>query len=643
MRLQILVIFFLGYLLFLSTHTFGQGYCLQNGGFTVTPTAGCAPLSVNVTNTVGGANLLTYYYGYVKGSNVLSGGTNATSAVFGVTGVRTILQSGISNGNPFYQCEDVTVYESGRITANFSSCGGGKINLSLTNDAILNVYDEVEILWGDGEKMTWKKGDNLSIEHIYASVATSPTISIRGVYTSQTACSGGQTMTLAVTFDQPQLASIGIKTVDMSGGGKISITYLGVTSIASDILYGTDGVNFTRDGTRTQGGTSLFYRLNATLDPGQVYKLKLASQDLCGKKQDSDVMTTMVLKGSSSDEKNTITWNQLPPTGLFQEYALMKDGTEIKTFASITETSYVDEDVQCGDIHEYQIIARTDKLISTSAPVLVSTTLSGAKNIEQAAVTVQGEQLIHLVALVPGSSSKNNYELAVERADAGTTTFKKITTLFGENEYLDQNVQTTQKSYCYRFTYQNSCGQKFPATEPICSILLTAPKLPTLSWTTEAPMLGEFDSYQVLQSSNSGKDEIDVGLNNSYSPKFTAKSDLVYTFQIQVSSKDGAYQSVSNILTVNRNANVYIPDAFSPDGDGNNELFEAKAELLKSFSLSVFNRWGQVVFTTDDITKGWDGTINGAKAPVGSYVYKLTVVDIIDQTVEKNGTFMLFR
>jgi gliding motility-associated-like protein len=55
------------------------------------------------------------------------------------------------------------------------------------------------------------------------------------------------------------------------------------------------------------------------------------------------------------------------------------------------------------------------------------------------------------------------------------------------------------------------------------------------------------------------------------------------------------------------------------------------------------NRWGQVVFHSEDIATGWDGTINGANAPVGSYVYKMTFVDDINQTVEKSGTFMLLR
>lgn len=69
---------------------------------------------------------------------------------------------------------------------------------------------------------------------------------------------------------------------------------------------------------------------------------------------------------------------------------------------------------------------------------------------------------------------------------------------------------------------------------------------------------------------------------------------------------------------------LYFPTAFSPNGDGRNDVFEAKtndAYLPIAASFQVYNRAGVVVFETTDISRGWDGTTNGENQPVGVYVW----------------------
>jgi len=132
-------------------------------------------------------------------------------------------------------------------------------------------------------------------------------------------------------------------------------------------------------------------------------------------------------------------------------------------------------------------------------------------------------------------------------------------------------------------------------------------------------------------------------MNTSYTVKLNAQSDLEYSFQIRANSVTPGIWSLSNIINYKRSVGVFVPDAFSPNGDGYNDILEAKSNQLQSFNFSIMNRWGEVVFHSDDISNSWDGTINGENAPVGYYVYKMIFVDDIDQTVEKNGTFMLLR
>jgi len=70
-------------------------------------------------------------------------------------------------------------------------------------------------------------------------------------------------------------------------------------------------------------------------------------------------------------------------------------------------------------------------------------------------------------------------------------------------------------------------------------------------------------------------------------------------------------------------SDLYIPSAFAPDGNNLNGLFMAYGENIIAFHMYVFNRWGQQVFDSEDISKGWDGTYNGNPVPQDTYVYRV--------------------
>jgi gliding motility-associated-like protein len=66
---------------------------------------------------------------------------------------------------------------------------------------------------------------------------------------------------------------------------------------------------------------------------------------------------------------------------------------------------------------------------------------------------------------------------------------------------------------------------------------------------------------------------------------------------------------------------IFIPNAFSPNGDGINDLFLIRSTILKSMHLEILDRWGNKVFESDDINKGWDGLYKGQPATIDSYGY----------------------
>jgi gliding motility-associated-like protein len=93
---------------------------------------------------------------------------------------------------------------------------------------------------------------------------------------------------------------------------------------------------------------------------------------------------------------------------------------------------------------------------------------------------------------------------------------------------------------------------------------------------------------------------------------------------------------------------IYVPNAFSPNGDGINDIFQIKFPHstfnIQHSTLSIFNRWGEEIFQSDDIHQGWDGKKNGKDCPGGVYVYKIVfAVNGIPGNQERVGTVMLVR
>jgi gliding motility-associated-like protein len=81
--------------------------------------------------------------------------------------------------------------------------------------------------------------------------------------------------------------------------------------------------------------------------------------------------------------------------------------------------------------------------------------------------------------------------------------------------------------------------------------------------------------------------------------------------------------SVSNEVTTTPDIHLYIPNAFTPNNDGLNDLFGAVGEGLEEYHLTIYNRWGAKIFESTDINTKWDGTYKGEAVELGTYTYSL--------------------
>ncbi len=110
-----------------------------------------------------------------------------------------------------------------------------------------------------------------------------------------------------------------------------------------------------------------------------------------------------------------------------------------------------------------------------------------------------------------------------------------------------------------------------------------------------------------------------------------------------VAYKNGqpAVTSTSNTTEVVPYMSIYIPNSFTPNGDGMNDTFGAHGEALKEFTMQVYNRWGEMIFESHNYNQQWDGTYEGVKAPQGTYVYKVVASGHYGKPMTKNGTVHL--
>ena len=88
---------------------------------------------------------------------------------------------------------------------------------------------------------------------------------------------------------------------------------------------------------------------------------------------------------------------------------------------------------------------------------------------------------------------------------------------------------------------------------------------------------------------------------------------------------------------------LFIPDAFTPNGDGLNDIFKPSTIGLKEYDFEIYNRWGENIYSSNGPEAGWNGSFKGNSAPQGVYVYLLKVVDIKGNSRTYNGKVVLIR
>ena len=116
------------------------------------------------------------------------------------------------------------------------------------------------------------------------------------------------------------------------------------------------------------------------------------------------------------------------------------------------------------------------------------------------------------------------------------------------------------------------------------------------------------------------------------------------TYWLTISNQCGIRSDTMHIKAEDCALYLQIPNVFTPNADGLNDFYIAYLNRIpKSYNLSIYNRWGELVYHTDDYTNGWDGTFHNAPAMEGMYKYILNVRGYRHDEIYRSGTVMLIR
>lgn len=118
----------------------------------------------------------------------------------------------------------------------------------------------------------------------------------------------------------------------------------------------------------------------------------------------------------------------------------------------------------------------------------------------------------------------------------------------------------------------------------------------------------------------------------------------VFDVSLSVTSSYGCIaDTVKKITVTDCRTSVFVPNSFTPNGDGNNDLLHVYGVSIQSLRLMIFNQWGQKIFETTSRDEGWDGTYRGSRQPSGVYMYVCTVTLSDGSVVVKKGAVNLVR
>jgi len=135
-----------------------------------------------------------------------------------------------------------------------------------------------------------------------------------------------------------------------------------------------------------------------------------------------------------------------------------------------------------------------------------------------------------------------------------------------------------------------------------------------------------------------------TGLSNPNIRDPLVKLGADQQYLLKVSDSNGCEATDTLHIKVFKGPDVYLPNAFSPNGDGHNDLLRLIGPGIKTLEyFRIYDRSGNLIFETKEIKSGWDGTYHGRPQPPNTYVWMISAIDFNGKKLFKKGVTILIR
>lgn len=120
-------------------------------------------------------------------------------------------------------------------------------------------------------------------------------------------------------------------------------------------------------------------------------------------------------------------------------------------------------------------------------------------------------------------------------------------------------------------------------------------------------------------------------------PEHVYQDTGAYRVKLIARGRNGCQDSLSKLVDVRAKPYLFVPTAFSPNGDGLNDHFRVEATNIADFTVKIYDRWGEELFVSHDPDFQWDGTYKGEQVPLDTYLYVITGRGYEGQFVKRSG------
>jgi gliding motility-associated-like protein len=620
----------------LTTRVISQPYTSSKGTYTVSEIRGCAPFTIAIVPT--GDNC--------DGSPGCAADYEGTSSYIpldyndpdGPTWQHTYTEPGIYDLGVL-QGENldilqIEVFENVKPQIEVSNCGGSRVLVNIAD----NNYDQYVINYNDGSAPVIVLP---GAKHIYdyGSPGTQ-TVTVHGRnLDSEENCD-------PTTANVDVLASLGNPTItrlDILDASSVRIEFDGIPNVLYQLgVAVSNNPNFQTIRTLYNKTVDTIRNLKPE---DNYYCFRVSAFNACDNQPiHSGIVCTANFDLEVLNNENRVTWST-SASDLTNQTVIITDVANNTSFTTTqTGTSLTDPNVICGNEYCYQLrttyggVSESYSLIkcgvafSTDAPDPVS-------NI----ATAVGDNGVILQWAQPVGFTAEEYTILKSvNNDYGPLTQT------GTNSYTDEQY-TSESGSCYKIQYTDACGNESAQSLEACPITLvatlTGDNNVNLSWTPYEGYQAGVDHYTVEKYAMGGTllQSTDVTATSHIDDGQDLNTQLYVYVVKAIPNVAGLPFSISNAITVIKDPNLFYPAAFTPNGDNLNDIFNVYGQYITSFEMDIYNRWGELMFTTNQLDIGWDGNYKGNAMPEGTYTFVATIIDFAGRTFKRSGSVLLLR